>query len=103
MGQSRHFAGLPMNSGLHSEADMSRPVGMSQRCHQRKCTCASHTILRSRLVLLPLLATIHSLCVYGGLDSIDPDQRLADTLEAIYGLRAGHGYDGAADSRDRGR
>ena len=28
----------------------------------------------------PLQATIHSSCVHGGLDSIDPDQRLADAL-----------------------
>ena len=27
-------------------------IGMSEKCHLRKCTCVSHTILRSRLVLL---------------------------------------------------
>ena len=39
-------------SALPRRTDIVRPVGMSQRCHQRKCTCVSHTILRSRLVLL---------------------------------------------------
>jgi hypothetical protein len=53
--------------------------------------------------LVPLRATIRSSCVHGGLDSIDPDQGLADSLEGHIRLGAGHGYDGAADSRDRGR
>jgi len=33
---------------------------------------------------VPLQATIRSSCFYGGLDSIDPDQGLADTRGTIY-------------------
>jgi hypothetical protein len=53
--------------------------------------------------LVPPQATIRSSCVHGGLDSIDPDQGLADPLGGHIRLGAGHGYDGAADGRDRGR
>ena len=53
--------------------------------------------------LVPLQATIRSSCVHGEIDSIDPDQGLAGSPWSHIRFGAGHGYDGAADSRDRGR
>jgi hypothetical protein len=53
--------------------------------------------------LVPLQATIRSSCVHGGLYSIDLDQELADILGSHIRLEAGHGYEGAADSRACGR
>ena len=50
---------------------------------ERKCTCVSHIILRSR-TLVPLQATIRLPRVHGGLGRIDLDQGLADTPGATY-------------------
>ena len=77
---------------------------MSQRCHQRKCMRKPHHPASAPCpTLVPLQATIRSSCVHGGLDSIDPDQGLADPLRGLVRLGTGHGYDGAADARDRSR
>jgi hypothetical protein len=63
--------------------DIPRSTRQVRFVPERKCTCVSHTILRSR-TLVPLQATIRLPCVHGGLGRIDLDQGLADTLGATY-------------------
>ena len=105
MGQKRRFGRSPFTSGPPRRTDISgdcRHVSNvpSAEVHERK---PHHPAFAPCPTVVPLQATIRLSCVHGGLDSIDPDQGLADTLERHIRLGAGHGYDGAADSRDRGR
>jgi CheY-like chemotaxis protein len=78
VGQSRRFAPPLTTSGLPPTADITHRTTTSEKCHLRKCTCVSHTILRSRLVLLERLYRRRIVACAWRLDSIDPDQRLAD-------------------------
>ena len=87
-GHSRRFGRVPTTSTLP-------PIN---RHRYRASGCLKCAISGSALRKPPTLSFVN-----GGLDSIDPDQGSAGPPGGHMRLGAGHGNDGAADSRDRGR
>jgi hypothetical protein len=93
------ISALPLEADIQATVQHAR-FGPTTEVHMRK---PHHPAFAPSPTLMPLPAAIRSSCVHGGLGSIDLDQALADPLGSHIRLGAGHGYDGAADSRDRGR